>query len=75
MVSRENFWSELHLLTRAMEAQGDDPSKRIAVAFDSLSPVAKGEVQRDLAFVISELQAVHSSIRLMSAIARRQSPA
>jgi hypothetical protein len=75
MGSRNNFWSELHVLTRAIESQGSGPSARInsiAKAFDDLAPAAKVEVQADLSFAISELQTLQAHIAVASAAARRQ---
>jgi hypothetical protein len=75
MVSRNNFWSELHVLAVAIETQGCGPSERIntiANAFDDLAPAAKAEVQTDLSFAISELQTLQAHITVASAAARRQ---
>jgi len=75
MGSRNSFWSELHVLAMAIETQGCGPSERtntIANAFDGLIPVAKEEVRSDLAFVISELQALQGHITVASAAARRK---
>jgi hypothetical protein len=70
-----NFWSELHVLTRAIESQGSGPSARInaiAKAFDDLAPAAKAEVRTDLSFALSELRALQAHIMVASAAARRQ---
>jgi hypothetical protein len=75
MGSRNNFWSELHVLTRAIETQGSSPSERtnaIAKAFDDLAPAAKAEVRTDLSYAISELQALQGHNTVASAAARRQ---
>lgn len=72
MGSRENIWSELHTLARAIESQGCGPSERInkiAVAFDGLMPVSKKELKTDLAFVVSELQTLQAHLAVA---ARRQ---
>jgi hypothetical protein len=74
MDGRDSFWLDLHLLASAIEQQGSKRAERaqaLVEAYEELAPIARSEVRRDLAYIVAELQAIHSQIAALEPRSRR----